>query len=82
MRTQVRSLALLSGLRIQRCHELWCRLQLSSDPALVWLWRRPAAVALIPPCPRTSICLRVAVKRKEGRREWREIEIVGGLGER
>ena len=27
MRFQVRSLALLSGLRIRRCHELWCRLQ-------------------------------------------------------
>ena len=27
MRSQVRSLASLSGLRIQRCHELWCRLQ-------------------------------------------------------
>ena len=25
MRTQVRSLALLSGLRLQRCRELWCR---------------------------------------------------------
>ena len=28
MRTQVRSLALLSGLSIQCCHELWCRLQM------------------------------------------------------
>ena len=27
MRTQVRSLVLLSGLRIQPCCELWCRLQ-------------------------------------------------------
>ena len=27
MRLQVGSLALLSGLRIQRCHELWHRLQ-------------------------------------------------------
>ena len=27
-RLQIRSLALLSGLRIQRCHELWCRLQM------------------------------------------------------
>ena len=27
-RTQVRSLASLSGLEIQRCHELWCRLQM------------------------------------------------------
>ena len=28
MRTQVPSLASLSGLRIQRCRELWCRLQI------------------------------------------------------
>ena len=28
MRTQVRSLASLSGLRIQHCRELWCRSQL------------------------------------------------------
>ena len=27
MRTQVQSLASLSGLRIWRCHELWCRSQ-------------------------------------------------------
>ena len=27
MKLWVRSLALLSGLRIQRCHELWCRPQ-------------------------------------------------------
>ena len=26
-RTQVRSLALLGGLRTQHCHELWCRSQ-------------------------------------------------------
>ena len=36
MRLQVRSLALLSGLRIQRCPELWCRSQtrLGSDVAV------------------------------------------------
>ena len=28
MRMQVQSLASLSELRIQRCHELWCRLQM------------------------------------------------------
>ena len=28
MRTQVRCLASLSGLRIWHCHELWCRLQM------------------------------------------------------
>ena len=27
VRTQVQSLASFSGLRIWRCHELWCRLQ-------------------------------------------------------
>ena len=28
MRLRVRSLALLSGLRIRCCHKLWCRLQM------------------------------------------------------
>ena len=50
MRMQVQSLALLSGSRIWCCHELWYRLQMqSSDLALLWLWRRLAAVALIGP---------------------------------
>ena len=49
MRTQVRSLALLSGLRIQCCHELWCRLQTGSDPMLLWLWCRLAATTPIQP---------------------------------
>ena len=38
MMLQVRALALLSGLRIRRCRELWCRLQ-------TWL-RSRVAVAL------------------------------------
>ena len=37
--------ALLSGLRIWHCHELWCRLRHGSDPTLPWLWLRAAAVA-------------------------------------
>ena len=28
MRLQIQSLASLSGLRIRRCHELWCRSQM------------------------------------------------------
>ena len=65
MRFRVQSLAFLSGLRAQRCHELWCRSQTCSDPALLWLWCRPAATALIghlawePPC-----AARVALKSK------------------
>ena len=39
MRLPVQSLASLSWLRIQRCRELWCRLQMSSDLALLWLYR-------------------------------------------
>ena len=37
MRTRVRSLASLSGMRIQHCHELWCSLQ-------TWLRSRVAVV--------------------------------------
>ena len=48
MRTQVWSLVTLSGLRIRCCCELWCIVRRCSlDPALQWLWCRPAAVALI-----------------------------------
>ena len=46
MRTQVQSLASLSGLRIQHCRELWCR----SDVAQTWRcsgWRRLVAMDLI-----------------------------------
>ena len=49
MRLQVRSLALLNGLRIQCCCALCCRLQKGSDLALLCLWCRPAAIALIQP---------------------------------
>ena len=41
------SLASLNGLWIWHCCELWCRSQTSSDPALLWLWIRPAATALM-----------------------------------
>ena len=44
----VQSLALLSGLEIQHCWELWCRFQ-GSDPELLRLWCRLAAAALIQP---------------------------------
>ena len=56
MRTQVRSLASLSGLRIWHCCELWGHRH-GLDPALPWLWCRLAAVALIKtPSLGTSIC--------------------------
>ena len=50
MRTRVRSLALLSGLRIQCCHGCVVGHRCSSDPELwLWLWLRPAASAPIGP---------------------------------
>ena len=35
MRTQVQSLALLNGLRIWFCHEMWCRLQIQLGSLIV-----------------------------------------------
>jgi len=50
MRLRVQSLALLSGLRIQHCRELWYRgLRHGPDPALLWLRHRPVATAPIRP---------------------------------
>ena len=46
---QVQSLASLGGLGIRHCHELWCRLQTGSDPALLWLWCMLTATAPIRP---------------------------------
>ena len=46
---QIPSLASLSGLRIGHCRELWCRSRRGSDLALLQLWCRAAAVALIGP---------------------------------
>ena len=45
MRLWVSSLASLSGLRIQHCRELCVGCKGSSDPELLWQWRRAAAVA-------------------------------------
>ena len=44
MRMWVRSLALLSGLEIWHCHELWCSHRHGLDCEL-WLWCRLAAVS-------------------------------------
>ena len=49
MRLQVRSLALHRGLRIWCCLNCGVGHRCGSDPALLWLWCRPAAIALIRP---------------------------------
>ena len=47
MRWQVQFLASLSGLRIQHCVSCGVGCRRGWDLALLWLWRRPAATALI-----------------------------------
>ena len=70
MRLQVQSLPSLSGLRIWRCCELWCRLKMRSDPTLLWLWlwlwRTQTAVAPIRPLAwEPPYATGVALKRKK-----------------
>ena len=45
VRLRVRSLASLSGLRIQCCRSCGVGHRCGSDPELLWLWRRLAATA-------------------------------------
>ena len=60
----------LSGLRIRRCRELWCRSQTRLGPALLWLWCRPAATALIGSLAwELPYATDVALKRQKEERE-------------
>ena len=82
MRTRVWSLALPSGLMIPHYHELWCRSGLYL--ALLWLWGRPAAAALIRPLAWELLyAMGVALKRpkkKKKKKKKKEIRKVwGGL---
>ena len=64
MWTQVWSLTLLGGLRIQHCRELWCSLQTWLWSGAVWIWCWWAPTALIrPPSLRTSTCCGCGPKR-------------------
>ena len=49
MTLRVRSLALLSELRIRRCQSCGVGRRRSLDPTLLWLWCRPAVTAPIQP---------------------------------
>ena len=71
MRTQVRSLALLSMLRIRHCHELWCRWQM-------WLGSRIAVAVVyagscssnLTPSPGTSTCHVCSLKKTNKKRKY------------
>ena len=49
MRLWVRPLALLSGVRLWRAMRCGVGCRRSWDPALLWLWHRPVATALMRP---------------------------------
>ena len=70
MRMQVRSLAWLSGLRIWRCHEMWCGLHtwLGSGVAVAEVWAgscsSDSTLSL-----GTSICHRFSLKKKRKKKK-------------
>ena len=69
MRLQVRSLASLSGLRSSVAMSCGVDLGYSSNPALLWLWCRPAATAPdLTPRLGTSICRGCGPKKKKKKR--------------
>ena len=64
MRMQLRSLALLSGLRIQRCHELQCRSKMWLGSGIVVAMVQAGTCSSdSTPLPGTSICCRYSPKR-------------------
>ena len=67
MRTQVRSLALISELRIRHCCDCGVGRRWGSDLALLWLWSRLSATALIH--MRISICHRCGPKKIKGEKK-------------
>ena len=73
MRLRVRSLVLLSGLRIWHCRELWCRPQvrLRSHVAMVWAG---SCSSYSVPSRGASICHRCGPKKRKGSKERKKEE--------
>ena len=65
MRTQVRSLASLTGLRIGVAMSCGAGCRLGSDPALLWLWCRQGAIAPIWLAWEPPYALGAALKRQK-----------------
>ena len=76
MRVWIGSLASLSGLRIRRCPELQCTLQMQLDPKS-WLWCRPATAAQIRPLVWELVyATGAAIKRRGGGRKKLPLELL------
>ena len=84
MRLQVRSLALLSGLRIQLAVSCGVGHRHVCDLALQWLWHRPAAVAPIQPLAWAPPCAPGAAlkskKKKKIEMKGKKVQIKVGKG--
>ena len=64
MKMWVQSLASLSGLGIQCCHELWCRLQTQLEPRIaVAVSQTGCCSSESTPSLRTSVCRRYGLKK-------------------
>ena len=86
MRTRVRSLASLHGLRIWRCHELWCRSQTGLRSCMaVAVVKASSGSSDSSPGLGTSICLRCSPKKKKKKGHFAcwftKFQISGELGE-
>ena len=72
MRLQVQSPALLSGLRIWHCCGVGCRR--SSDPMMLWLWRRLVATAPTGPLAwETPYAAGAALEKKKRKRKRKKL---------
>ena len=77
VRTQVWSLASLTGLRIWCCCKLWYRCRCSSDPTLLWLWYRPVSRAPIWPLAwEPPFAAGAAIKRQKKKKKKKRINVV------
>ena len=71
MRSWVQSLASLSGLRVHCLQSCGIGCRCGTDPMLLWLWHRPAALAPIwPPAWELPYATCAAIKRKKEKRKW------------
>ena len=84
MRLRVRSLPLLSGLTIGVAVSCGVGCRCSSDPVLLWLWRRLAATALIGPLAwespyATGAALEKAKRQKKKKEIRKERKTTAGV---
>ena len=71
MKLRVRSLALLSGLRIGVAVSCGVGRRQGSGPTMLWLWRRLEAIALIRPLAWEPPCATGAAQKRQKKKKKR-----------